>query len=67
MSTLFIQIILVLCVLTQVRAETVREDIVTHEACVGAQLGDRVLFHYSFRFQNDTTGPVLRKYIKSSM
>ena len=65
MSTLFIQFILVLCVLAQVRAEVIREDLVTHEGCVGAKLGDRVLFHYSFHFQNDTLGPELRKYIKS--
>jgi len=65
MSNLFIQLIFVLtvfCVISQVIAEEVAEDTMTYEGCVGAKLGDRVLFHYSFIFQNDTVGPTLRKY-----
>jgi len=64
MSNLFIQFIFVLtvfCVISQAIADSAAEDTLSHDGCVGAKLEDRVLFHYSFTFQNDTAGPALRR------
>lgn len=36
------------------------EDVLTHANCVGARLGDHILFHYNTQFQNGSSGPSIK-------